>query len=76
MPPAKQDHDTRLDAIELKLMDMEQTVAELNEVILRHYQDIERLQLENAALNKRLDDVGNSSDGNTPSAADEVPPHY
>lgn len=64
----------RLDSVELKLMDLEQTVQELNEVILQHYQDIERLRTENLALQKRLAEA--STETKDPTASDEIPPHY
>ncbi|MBX2835821.1 MAG: SlyX family protein [Gammaproteobacteria bacterium] len=68
------DIQARLESVEFKMMEMEQTIAELNEVILRHYQDIERLSATNAALQKQLDEVG--SGGKAPSDIDQLPPHY
>lgn len=65
--------EARIDTLELKLMDLENTVQELNEVILRQYRDIERLQLQQEELLKR--DTGSGSTAN-PSAQDELPPHY
>ena len=64
----------RIDNLELKLMDLENTVQELNDVILRQYRDIERLQLQQEELIKRSAGVLPSE--NTPSASDEIPPHY
>lgn len=65
--------DARLETLELKMMDLENTVQELHEVILRQYRDIERLQLQQEELLKRPSEA--SSDA-TPSAQDELPPHY
>jgi len=65
--------DARLETLELKMMDLENTVQELNEVILRQYRDIERLQLQQEELLKRPTEA--SSDA-TPTAQDELPPHY
>ena len=66
--------DARIETLELKLMDVENTVHELHEVILQQYRDIERLQLQqNELLNNMHGSTGSSS---TPSALDELPPHY
>ena len=66
--------DARIETLELKLMDVENTVHELHEVILQQYRDIERLQLQqNELLNNMHGSTGSSS---TPSAVDELPPHY
>lgn len=64
----------RIDNLELKLMDLENTVQQLNDVILRQYRDIERLQLQQEELIKRS--VGVLPSESTPSASDEIPPHY
>ncbi len=64
----------RLEQLELKMMDLEVSVQQLNDVILRQYRDIEALQKANNDLSKKLDSINES--GPTPSAADEVPPHY
>ncbi len=65
----------RIETLELKLMDLENSLQELNDVVLRQYRDIENLQQANKILELRL---ANSSEGSTPlpTAADEVPPHY
>ena len=64
----------RIDNLELKLMDLENTVHELHEVIVRQYRDIERLQLQQEELLKRSS--GGATSENSPSTADELPPHY
>lgn len=69
------EHNQRIEALELKLMDVENTVQELNEVILRQYRDIERLQLQQEELLRRSTG-GAASGGAVPTASDELPPHY
>ena len=66
--------DARIETLELKLMDVENTVHELHEVILQQYRDIERLQLQQNELLKNMH--GSSDSSSTPSAVDELPPHY
>ncbi len=56
------------------MMDLEVSVQQLNDVILRQYRDIEALQKANNDLSKKLDSI--NEPGPSPSAADEVPPHY
>ncbi len=66
--------DARIETLELKLMDVENTVQELHDVILRQYRDIERLQLQQ---NELLNNMHGSPDASaTPSPGDELPPHY
>ena len=70
--PLTEEH---LESLELKMMDLENTMQELNDVILRQYKDIERLQVQQEELMNRM--AGSSSGADTaPSAVDEVPPHY
>ncbi|WP_088917553.1 SlyX family protein [Granulosicoccus antarcticus] len=66
--------DARIETLELKLMDVENTVQELHEVILRQYRDIERLQLQQNELMNRMH--GSTDSADTPSTTDELPPHY
>ena len=67
--------EAHLESLELKMMDLENTVQELNDVILRQYKDIEQLQLQQQELMKRM--AGSAEPGGpTPSAIDELPPHY
>ena len=66
--------EAHIESLELKMMDLENTVQQLNEVILRQYKDIERLQLQQEELMNRV--AGSSAGSATPSAADEIPPHY
>ena len=67
-------HEQRIESLELKLMDVENTVQELNEVILRQYHDIERLQLQQVELMNRMQNTPEGAA--TPTAQDERPPHY
>ena len=71
---ADDNQDSRIETLELKLMDLENTMQELHEVILRQYRDIERLQLQQEELLKRAAGAGSSD--RVPSASDELPPHY
>ncbi len=65
--------NTRLEAVELKLMDLEQTLQELNDVVLQHYRDIAALQNANQQLSRRLATLG---DVDSAQPGDEIPPHY
>lgn len=67
--------EAHLESLELKMMDLENTVQELNDVILRQYKDIERLQLQQQELMNRMASSSSGADA-SPSAVDEVPPHY
>jgi len=64
----------RLEQLELKMMDLENSVQELNDVVLKQYRDIEQLQKTNSDLQRKLDSINGG--GPEPTAADEVPPHY
>ena len=68
------DVDARLEKLELKLMDMEMVMQQLNDVVLQQYHDIEKLRNAHGALQKQLDTVRENAD--SPTSADEVPPHY
>ncbi|MFK7857298.1 MAG: SlyX family protein [Granulosicoccus sp.] len=68
------EYSQRIETLELKLMDLENTVQELNEVILRQYRDIERLQLQQEELLRHS--TGGAPSGAVPTAIDELPPHY
>jgi uncharacterized coiled-coil protein SlyX len=65
--------ETRLENLELKLMDMEISVEQLNNVILQQQQTIERLTLKI----ERCEQLLQASESPIASAAEEVPPpHY
>lgn len=66
--------EQRIENLELKIMDMENTMQELNEVILRQYRDIEHLQLQQKEIMSHSS--GASPSGAAPQAIDELPPHY
>ena len=70
---------TRLQQVELKVMEMEMTLHQLNEVVLTQYREIKQLETAYAQLEKRLAQTGGGSAVEpqaTPSIDDEVPPHY
>jgi len=77
----------RLDALELQAMDAELAQAALDAVVIRHGEDIARLQRGIEALQQRLDTLANragseggAGDESPSSLADalerERPPHY
>lgn len=69
------DNDSaRLEQLELKIMDLEVTIQQLNDVVLKQYRDIEQLRRANSELEKKFDSLGEQ--GPSPTASDEVPPHY
>lgn len=67
-------HDQRLEALELKFMELENTVQQLNEVIVNQYRHIDTLNAQLIKLNSRIDHP--EPDAATPTPADELPPHY
>jgi len=70
--------NARLETLELKIMELENTVSELNEVILTQYKEHQGLTAMVEQLSARLShmsDAGGADDAQ-PSASDEVPPHY
>ena len=67
--------EAQIESLELKMMDLENTVQELNDVILRQYKDIERLQMQQEELMNRVASSSAGADA-APSLIDEVPPHY
>ena len=73
-PTEPVEFERRIEALELKLMDLENTVQELNGVILAQYRDIETLHTAQQHLVARLS--GDTNRAATPSATDELPPHY
>lgn len=68
------DESERLEQLELKMMDLEVTIQQLNEVVLKQYRDIEQLRQANSDLERKLDTI--NEPGPAPAASDEVPPHY
>ncbi len=71
----EQPHDTaaRLDALEMKASYAEDLVDELNLVVYRQQQQIDRLLLQVQHLQQQTPDGGS---GAARSPRDELPPHY
>ncbi|MEE9319097.1 MAG: SlyX family protein [Granulosicoccus sp.] len=70
--------DSRLESLELKLMELEHTVQQLNDVVLRQYRDIDALRQSQALLLEKLANSDNTASihENSATLADEPPPHY
>jgi len=68
------DQSARIEQLELKLMDLEVSLQEIHNVVLQQYRDIEKLRQLNTDLERKLDSI--NEPGPTPSAKDELPPHY
>jgi uncharacterized coiled-coil protein SlyX len=64
----------RLETLELKCMELENTVQALNDQLVQQYRDFQRLVQEMKRLESRIDTVQNDSDA--PGDGHEVPPHY
>ncbi len=70
---------TRLQQLELKVMELEMTLHQLNEVVLTQYREIKQLEKAQTALERRLTQVNDDTGGEQqaqPGGTDEVPPHY
>lgn len=77
MPDSQKQHAetlNRLESLEFKLMHLENSLSELNDVVLKQYRALEALRNTNQLLEKKLESL--EDQGPRPSAADEVPPHY
>ena len=68
------DESARIEQLELKMMDLEVSLQQLNDVVLRQYRDIEQLRQLNSDLERKLESI--NEPGPSPSAKDELPPHY
>lgn len=66
--------EQRLIDLEIKLMDMENTLGELNDIVAAQYRRIERLELVNIELNRRLANIDNQA--NSDVRDEPPPPHY
>lgn len=64
----------RLETLELKCMELENTVQALNDQLVQQYQDFQRFTREIERLEARIDTAQNSADSN--GGSHEVPPHY
>lgn len=67
-------NDSRLTEIETRLAYAEHTVAELSDLVYAQSQSIDRLAEQCRRLEQRM--VSLAEPGDSPSPADEVPPHY
>ena len=56
------------------MMDLEVTIQQLNDEVLKQYRDIEQLRQTNSELARKLETL--NEPGQSPNASDEVPPHY
>jgi len=64
----------RLETLELKCMELENTVQALNDQLVQQYQDFQRFAREIERLDARIDTTQNAADSND--GNHEVPPHY
>ncbi len=63
----------RLYALEIKIMELEQTVNELNKVLTQQYHTLTELTVSNAELKRRLSSL---TEPRLSKIQDEPPPHY
>jgi len=72
--------DQRLEELEIKMMELENSVHELNQVIIRQGEEIDSLRLAKQHILAQLASLEHTPDAQTEkqlSAADEAPPpHY
>jgi len=65
--------DERLQEVELKLMDLEMVVEQLNQVIIQHESSIDRLTRQLDIYKQQLE---NATSGIAPQSEETPPPHY
>ena len=65
--------EQRLEAVELKCMDLENSVAELNAVVIRQYQEIDQL---NTQLERVRGQISGLESGSAENQTEPPPPHY
>ncbi len=65
--------ESRIESVELKLMDLEVVVEQLNQVIIRHEQTIDMLSRKVADYQRQLQE---QSSPIAPVAEETPPPHY
>ena len=65
--------EERLQEVEIKLMDLELIVEQLNQVIIQHESTIERLTLQLDVYKQQLD---NATSVLAPQSEETPPPHY
>ena len=66
--------EQRLIDLEMKIMDMENTLGELNDIVVAQDRRIERLELVNIELNRRLASIDNQASSDV--RDEPPPPHY
>ena len=69
----------RLEVVELKLMDLENTISELNDVIITQYSEIDRLKENQDDLRSRLaliDAEAVDTEAKIDMELESPPPHY
>ena len=67
--------DERIEALEIKLMEVELTVNELNDVVIEQYRLIDQLTKANIELNNKFASM--AAEPSTTDVRDEPPPpHY
>lgn len=64
----------RLETLELKCMELENTVQALNDQLVQQYRDFQRFTQEIERLEARINTVQTSADNQND--GHEVPPHY
>jgi len=72
-PPQASADNQRLEAIELKLMELEKTVAELNDVVIRQFQEIDGQRRLLGSVQGQLAAMETGEPASTP---EPPPPHY
>lgn len=70
-----ENNDERLEELEIKLMDLENSLHELNQVVIRQTEDISALRLAHQHLLTQLENSRQSNQPTTESDI-EIPPHY
>lgn len=65
----------RLENVELKMMELENTVGQLNEVIIAQYKQIDALQAMLNSLQQKMENAGTAHEAADP-AEEPPPPHY
>jgi uncharacterized coiled-coil protein SlyX len=68
------DTETRIDELESRLAQQDQSILELSDEIYRQQRDIAQLEAQVRSLTERLRSVAAPEPAND--AADEIPPHY
>lgn len=69
------DHE-RLEAIEIKCAHLEYTVQQLNDVLYRQQQLLDRLLAREEEIGEALERLGGMAGQATSASEPEIPPHY